>query len=394
MSIDISRARRLFEQRFGGTPDFAARAPGRVNIIGEHTDYNHGFVLPMAIERETVIVARRRDDGRLIARAANLGREADVNLAKPLKRSPGEPWVDYIVGVAHELAQAERPLVGADLLIIGNVPIASGLSSSASLEMAALVMFETLGRFRIEGAEAPRLGQRVENRFLGLNTGIMDQFIVRMAKADHALFLDCRSFEYKLIPVAFDNACFVVADTGVSRGLTGSKYNERVAECGQAVRVLQKATGVSGDRLRDFTLDDLENCRAHASEEELPDTVYRRARHVMSEDQRTRAACDALERGDAVQLGRLMNASDFSLRDDYQVTCAELDAMTDIARSLPGCYGSRMTGAGFGGCTVSLVAADQAESFGRALLDAYHRRTGRQGSVIATRPAAGAGFVV
>jgi len=388
VSIDIARARQRFTERFGGAPDFVARAPGRVNIIGEHTDYNDGFVLPMAIERETVIVARRRDDQRLRAHAANLDREAEVNLAKPLKRSPGEPWVDYLVGVARELNQAQRPLVGADLLILGDVPIGSGLSSSASLEMAALVMFETLGGFRIEGAEAPRLGQRVENDFLGLSTGIMDQFIVRMAQAGHALFLDCRTYDYRLVPVAFDNACFVVADTGVSRGLTGSKYNERVAECAEAVRALQQATRADGPRLRDYTLVDLDACKS-----DLADAVYRRARHVITENDRTQAACDALTRGDADTLGRLMDASDHSLRDDYEVTCPELDAMTEIARGLPGCYGSRMTGAGFGGCTVSLIAADQAPAFGPALLNAYHRRTNRQGAVITTRPAPGAGTV-
>ncbi|MCX5757286.1 MAG: galactokinase, partial [Candidatus Hydrogenedentes bacterium] len=214
MSIRIGDAKETFVRHFGGMPEVVVRAPGRVNIIGEHTDYNHGFVLPMAIEHETVIVARRRADMRLHAYAANLERCAQTDLERRV-RNADEP-----------VAKLARPLVGADLLIVGDVPIGCGLSSSASLEMAALAMFEALGGFQVEGAEAPRLGQRVENEFLGLSTGIMDQFISRMGRRGHALFLDCRNFEYELVPVAFPSATFVIANTGVARGLTSSKYNE------------------------------------------------------------------------------------------------------------------------------------------------------------------------
>lgn len=383
MSVDTHALKAAFQQRFDGPPAFGARAPGRVNIIGEHTDYNGGFVLPMAIERDTAILARPRTDRRLCAYALNLDAHAETSLDR-LERNPEAPWLDYLTGVAAELAKMDKPLTGADLIVAGDVPIGCGLSSSAALEMAALTLFEELGGFRLEGAEGPRLGQRVENEFLGLSSGIMDQFISRMGKADHALFLDCQSYAYDLVPVAFRDALFVIANTGVSRGLTASKYNERVEECAMAVAVLQQRGGAGGE-LRDFTLGELEAARGI-----MGGTPFRRARHVITENARTREAREALAHGDAVRLGELMNASDASLREDYEVTCPELDAMTAIARALPGCFGARMTGAGFGGCTVHLVERGEADAFSRALLTAYREQTGLDGEVIVSAPAGGA----
>ncbi|MCX5769125.1 MAG: galactokinase, partial [Candidatus Hydrogenedentes bacterium] len=345
MSINIDQARQQFKDHFGVAPAIAVRAPGRVNIIGEHTDYNHGYVMPMALERDTVILARRRPDHTLNAFAATLGRAAQTSLDRR-SRNPREPWLDYVIGVADELAKLSKPLTGADLMITGDVPIGCGLSSSASLEMAALAMFEALGSFSLDGPDAARLGQRVENQFLGLNSGIMDQFISRMAQAGHALFLDCRSFEFKHVPVAFPDATFVIANTCLARGLTSSKYNERVDECRQAVAILSKTLQHDATHLRDFTLGELS-----ASHTLMPDVVYRRARHIISENDRTIRACDAMRRGDAQLLGELMSDSDRSLREDYEVTSPELDAMTRAALAIPGCYGARMTGAGFGGCT-------------------------------------------
>ena len=387
MSIDIAQAKAQFEAHFGAPPEVVVRAPGRVNVIGEHTDYNDGFVLPMAIEHETVIAARPRDGGTLNAFAANLDETAQADLSRRA-RDPEAGWMDYVVGVADELVKLGRPVHGADLMIVGDVPIGCGLSSSASLEMAALTLFEALGDFELEGAEAPRLGQRVENEFLGLHTGIMDQFISRMGKRDHALFLDCRSFEFELVRAAFPNAKFVIANTCVSRGLTSSKYNERVAQCGEAVRVMTSKLSKEGSHLRDFDMADLDACRAS-----MDDAVFRRARHVITENDRTLRACDAMRGGDAVALGGLMNASDASCRDDYEVTCPELDAMTAIARDLPGCHGARMTGAGFGGCTVNLVASDQVDAFTDGLLAEYRRRTGIDGQTFVSTPAEGAGRV-
>ena len=390
MSVDLARARAEFEAHFGFSPEVMTRAPGRVNIIGEHTDYNHGFVLPMAIEHETVMVARRRADSVLNAYAANLGRAARTDLNHRV-RNAEESWMDYVVGVADELAKLGKPLHGADLMIMGDVPIGCGLSSSASLEMAALTLFEALGGFEVEGPEAPRLGQRVENQFLGLSTGIMDQFISRMGRSGHALFLDCRSFAYDLIPVAFSSAKFVIANTCVARGLTSSKYNERVAQCNEAVHGMREFLNkpVPGawprTHLRDFDLGDLV-----ASRERLSEVAFRRARHVITENARTQAACEAMRAGDVVALGALMSASDASLREDYEVTCPELDVITEIARSLEGCYGARMTGAGFGGCSINLVASEEAERFCEGLMSEYARRTGIMGQVFVSLPGNGA----
>ena len=387
MSIEVVTAKSEFESHFGFAPEIGVRAPGRVNIIGEHTDYNHGFVLPMAIERETVILAKPRTDRMLNAYAANYGRSVHVSLDERV-RNANDSWIDYVLGVADELAKLGLPLTGADLMIIGDVPLGSGLSSSAALEMASLVMFETLGGFVVEGADAPKLGQRVENVFLGLSTGIMDQFISRMGKQGHALFLDCRTSEYELVPVAFADSAFVIANTCVSRGLTSSKYNERVSECSEAVRVMNAQGNKVGTHLRDFTMEDLMACK-----DQMPDVVFRRARHVLSEDARTKAACEAMRLGDPKILGSLMTASDVSLKEDYEVTCPELDAMTEVARSLPGCYGARMTGAGFGGCTVHLVAQDALVEFQTRLMEGYLARTGIKGEIIVSVPAEGASRV-
>ena len=384
MSIDIAGVAAQFARHFGAKPEIAARAPGRVNIIGEHTDYNHGFVLPMAIERDTVIVARKRADSTLNAFAANLEEtgQADVNHCV---RNPEADWLDYVIGVAAELGKLGKPITGADLMIAGDVPIGCGLSSSASLEMAALVMFEAFGGFEIAGVEGPKLGQRVENGFLGLSTGIMDQFISRMGKRGHALFLDCRSLEYELAAVDFPSAKFVIANTCVARGLTSSKYNERVAECNEAVRVMAGNLSKTGTHLRDFAMEDLLACK-----DAMTDAVFRRARHIVTENERTKAACGAMRAGDAAALGKLMNASDASLRGDYEVTCKELDAMTAIARAMPECFGARMTGAGFGGCTVNLVDAAAADGFVERLLAEYEKQTGIAGDSIVSSPANGA----
>jgi galactokinase len=388
MSVDIQAAQKEFEAHFGKPPSTAAGAPGRVNIIGEHTDYNHGYVLPMAIERETVILAAPREDRTLRAYAANMDRETTVDLDNRV-RNEEDSWADYIAGVAEELARIEMPLAGADLMIRGDVPIGCGLSSSAALEMAALCMFESLGGYRLEGPAAAQLGQRVENDFLGLSSGIMDQFISRCGKKDHGLFLDCRSLEYELVPVAFPDALFVIANTRCSRGLTASRYNERVAECNQAVNVMIKQLDRrDATHLRDFARADLDICR-----EIMAENVFRRARHVITEDERTVEACEAMRAGDAVRLGELMNASDASLREDYEVTSPELDAMAAVARSLNGCYGARMTGAGFGGCTLNLVATEKVESFSKKLMSGYHKQTGLDGEIIISRPAGGASIL-
>jgi galactokinase len=389
MSIDLKVARERFEAHFGCAPEIATRAPGRVNIIGEHTDYNHGFVLPMAIDRETVLLARPRNDRKINAFAANMDRSVMADLDHRV-RNADESWIDYVIGVADELIAMEKPIdCGVDLLILGDVPVACGLSSSAALEMASVCLFEALGDYRIDGPDAARLGQRVENGFLGLSSGIMDQFISRCGKEGHVLFLDCRSFAYDLVPVAFPGAVFVIANTCCARGLTSSKYNERVGECREAVETMRVYQGrQEATHLRDFTLEDLAACK-----DQMSPIAFRRARHVITEDQRTQAACNAMREGNVAHLGELMTASGESLRNDYEVTSPELDAMVSTALSLPGCHGARMTGAGFGGCTVNLVAEREAESFVAALLAGYKDKTGIDGEAYVTRPSQGAGIL-
>ena len=384
----MENARALYHKHHGGAPEFIVRAPGRVNIIGEHTDYNQGFVLPMAISAATYLAVGPRSDERIDAVAADLGRQGVITL-NDCDWDLSEPWLDYITGVAKELSAMNYPLSGANIVITSTLPIAAGLSSSASLEMAALKMFEAMGDFRLEDDEAAHLGQRVENDFIGVNSGIMDQFVIRAAREGHALFLDCRGLEIEHVPVAFQDAMFVVTHTGVERGLTDSAYNERVAECREAseylARVLERESATS---LREFTVAELE-----AQRETMPDPLYRRARHVLTENARTIEACNAMKNGDAETLGELMNASHASLRDDYEVTGPALDAMTEIARTLPGCYGSRMTGAGFGGCAVSLAAKDGAQEFAESLMKAYKERTGNEGVTLLSEPAAGVSAV-
>ena len=384
VTISLESACALFEEQFSARPVYAARAPGRVNLIGEHTDYNHGFVLPMAIERETVILAKPAATRQLRVHAANFQRTACVPLGC-WARNASDPWIDYLAGVAKEVEALGHGVPALDICVVGDVPIGSGLSSSASFEMAALALFERAAGFALKAGDAAALGQRVENRFLGVSSGIMDQFISRAGRAGHALFLDCRTHAVQHIPVAFPGAAFVIADTGVARGLTASKYNERVAQCADAVRVLADVCDQPGTHLRDFNYDDLR----HAGSE-LSDVVYRRARHVITENERTIAACDALRAGDLARFGKFMNESDESLRKDYEVTCRELDVMTGIARGLAGCYGSRMTGAGFGGCTVSLVRDDTLADFCETLRSRYFAETGRTASIISSTPAAGA----
>ncbi|GMW01190.1 MAG: galactokinase [Candidatus Hydrogenedentota bacterium] len=373
----------LFRSEFNREPAIAIRSPGRVNLIGEHTDYNGGFVLPMAIERQTILLAGPRTDLMMNVYATHFDERCCVHLDSPLPPAlPG--WMRYAGGVAHILQKVGFATMGSNVVIAGDLPLASGLSSSASLEMAFLRLFEALGGFTMDGPTASRIGQRVENEVLGLQSGIMDQFAVCMGVQDHALLIDCRMLTCQPIPVAIPNAVFVISDTRVSRGLASSSYNDRVSECSEAVAHLNQALGKSGLQLRDFTMPDLE-----AAKDTMPDMVYRRARHVLSENSRTVRAAQALREGDANTFGQLMNESDASLRTNYEVTCSELDTMTRIAREQPGCHGSRMTGAGFGGCTVSLVNADCVESFGSALLSSYRRETGREGTIIVSRPANG-----
>ncbi len=366
-----------FRRRFGAAPEAHARAPGRVNLIGEHTDYNDGFVLPMAIDREVRIALRPRADGRVCVVALDVDEEGAFELDE-LER--GEGWLEYLKGVAWALRDGEGlALRGFDGVMTGNVPRGAGLSSSAALELATARAFEVASGFPWDATRMALACQRAENRWVGVNSGIMDQLISARGEEGHALLIDCRSLEAWPVPLP-DGHVVAVLDTMTRRGLVGSAYNERRAQCEEAARHF----GVPA--LRDVDLATFE--RGAAGLAPLP---RRRARHIVRENARTLAAAEALGRGDAGEMGRLMNASHESLRDDFEVSSPALDAIVEGARAAPGCVGARMTGAGFGGCAVALVRAADAGAFEAHLRRAYQQSQGREASVYLCRPVDGAG---
>lgn len=379
------QARELFSGNFGADPEVVASAPGRVNLIGEHTDYNLGRVLPIAIERRTFVAAGPSADGQLHLVAADLDRKCTLP-ALHAERVPGEPWADYVIGVLAAWRALGNAPGGLNLLVTGDIPVACGLSSSAALEMAVLKALEALSGSTLSGIDAARLGQKVENDFLGLASGIMDQYVSWNARAGHAVLLDCRSMDARHVRIELEDLVFVVADTRFPRKLINSKYNQRVAECAEALACLAVPLARPlAKSLRDFegvALDDIPAA--------CPEPVFRRARHVLTENARVVEAVEALEVGDAEWFGRLMNASGDSLREDYEVTGHELDTLTAIARKLPGCHGARMTGAGFGGCTVNLVSKRRAHEFIELLLEEYEEQTGLCGDAFVTEADAGA----
>ena len=364
-----------FRAQFAADPPHVARAPGRVNLIGEHTDYNDGFVLPMAIDRAAWLAFRPRDDDRVTVRALDFGGAVDAFTLAEVRggRAPGAgvpadaagDWAEYVRGVAWALQEGGVPLArGWDGVVAGDVPVGAGLSSSAALELAAARAFAAASGVPWDATRAARLAQRAENAWVGVNSGIMDQLISAEGRAGHALFIDCRSLALRPVPLP-DDVAVVVLDTATRRGLVDSAYNERRSQCEAAARYF----GVPA--LRDVTEADFA-ARAGG----LDDVTRRRARHVVTENARTLAAADAFARGDAAEAGRLMDASHASLRDDFAVSRRELDAIVEISRAHPACYGARMTGAGFGGCGVALVRRDAASDFAARTAAAYQAATG------------------
>ena len=350
-----------FRRRFGSLPDLVLRAPGRVNLIGEHTDYNDGFVLPMAIDRALWIALRRRDDEQIHAYSLDLDSEVTFSLRALQRESTG--WAEYLKGVAWALQGAGYRLRGWEGVVAGDVPVGAGLSSSAALELVTARAFAAVSGLAWEAKTMARLCQRAENRWVGVNCGIMDQMISASGEADHALLIDCRSLETESVPLPPGTAV-VVLDTSTRRGLVDSAYNERRAQCEAAARYF----GVPA--LRDVTIE-----RFEAEGHGLDPVARRRARHVVTENERTLQAAAAMQRGDAAELGRLMNASHASLRDDFGVSSRELDAMAACALDEAGCYGARMTGAGFGGCAVALIEAGIAQTFATHVAAGYQAVT-------------------
>lgn len=358
-----------FRELFG-PPAVLYRAPGRVNLIGEHTDYNDGFVLPVAIGFSCWAETSSRDDEKLViySQAHNETVETPLD-ASTLRAS--RKWSDYPFGIAWVLQTAGYALRGANLAVSGDIPLGAGLSSSAAFEIAVASCLLDLSGHTIDRTKLAQLAQRAENEFVGARCGIMDQFICCHGRAGHALLLDCRSLEHRLVPLP-DDLRLVVCNTMVTHEHGQGEYNVRRRECEEGVRLL--STVLPGIRaLRDVSLRDLDK---HA--DLLPDVIYRRCRHVISENERVERAAAALDRGESAALRDLMAESHRSLRDDYEVSCAELDLMVELANRREGICGARMTGGGFGGCTVNLVRRSDAEAFGSSIARDYHAATGRQ----------------
>ena len=379
-----SQVRREFERRFGARPELVARAPGRVNLIGDHTDYNDGFVLPMAIDRAVWIALRPRGDGRVELHSLDFAETTGFALGDPSLRSGqarahGDGWVEYVRGVAWALDDAGLETGdGWEGVVAGDVPVGAGLSSSAALELATARAFAALEELPWDPARMAKLAQRAENAWVGVNCGIMDQLISAAGREGHALLIDCRSLETRPVPIP-PGAAVVVLDTATRRGLVDSAYNERRAQCEAAARFF----GVPA--LRDVTVAEFER-RAP----ELDELTRNRARHVVTENARVLAAAAALGKGDVREVGHLMDQSHASLRDDFEVSRKELDSMVSLARSHDGCHGARMTGAGFGGCAVALVDAAAAADFAETTARRYEAATGKHPAVYVCSASGGA----
>jgi galactokinase len=350
-----------FRKRFAAQPSYVVRAPGRVNLIGEHTDYSDGFVLPMAIDRAVWIALRPRNDGRVIGYSLDLRQTVDFSTRSD--PDAGSGWGEYVKGVAWALAAAGFRLEGWEGVVTGDVPIGAGLSSSAALEMASIRAFAATSGFAWDAVRMAQIGQRAENEWVGIKCGIMDQLISAAGLAGHALLIDCRTLDIEPVPLPGDVAVAIL-DTTTRRGLVDSVYNQRRTQCETAARFF----GVPA--LRDVTVGAF-----GAGAGRLDDTTRRRARHVVSENDRTLRSAAVMRRGDARELGALMNASHVSLRDDFEVSSDELNAIVGCAQSNEVCYGARMTGAGLGGCAVALVRANNVYAFAAEVAACYEETT-------------------
>ncbi len=380
---DINKS---FADLFGTTPRIVS-APGRINLIGEHTDYNEGFVMPAAIEFHTWVAISGRAGRKIVAHSRKWNETAEFSL-DDTDASPRHQWLDYVRGVAIQLLAAGYKLSGSNLLIDSDVPMGAGLSSSAALEIAsALALMSTAQNGALlDGLTIAKLGQRAENQTVGARCGIMDQFASVHGKAGHALLLDCRSLEFQLLPIPGD-VSLVVCNTMVPHRNVSGEYNLRREQCEMGVSFL--ASKIPGVRaLRDVSAGQLQQYGAG-----LEETIFRRCRHVITENDRTLKAAEALRSGQIERFGELMYASHRSLRDDYEVSCLELNVMVEIASSLPGIYGARMMGGGFGGCTINLVSKENASEFRETISKLYRSKTGLDPQIYITTAADGAGPV-
>jgi galactokinase len=373
-----------FQSRFGAAPS-VYRAPGRVNLIGEHTDYNEGFVLPAAIGFSCWVAIARRGDRKISIFSGNFKETREAALDNLGTGGVGH-WSDYPLGVVWALQEAGYRLPGANLYIAGDVPLGAGLSSSAAIEVSTGYALLSAAGHAIDRTQLALLCQRAENEFVGARVGIMDQFVSCHGRAGHALMIDCRSLEYKAIRIPA-KVSLVICNTMVKHKLQAGDYNVRRKECEEAVRKLSAA--LPGIRsLRDVSMEELAQNRSLLSE-----TLYRRCRHIISENARVREAADLFAQGKTDGLREVMAASHRSMRDDYEISCRELDVMVEIAGRQPGLYGARMTGGGFGGCTINLVAADHAAEFQRQVSAEYKAAIGLQPDIYICEASQGAELV-
>ena len=385
MAVDFKNLRREFEAHFEREPRIF-RAPGRVNLIGEHTDYNGGFVLPMAIDSECAVAIAGREDRKIHALSLNLNDSDEFDLDHETELTKGA-WLNYIEGVARILERKGIRLSGADLLIFSTVPTGAGLSSSAALETVSGLALSEISGQTVDRKTLALVGQQTEHEFVGAKVGIMDQFVSANARKGHALLLDCRSLEFENVPLDTSRIAVVICDTRVKHDLATSEYNTRRAECEKGVEILQEFLPAIKD-LRDVNREDLEKYAEH-----LPEPINRRCRHVVTENERTLSAADCLRNDNLIEFGQLMRQSHESLRDDYEVSSKELDILVEIAGKSEGVLGARMTGGGFGGSTVNLVKRENLTVFTETITLEYEKLTGKEPTVYISGAADGAGEI-
>jgi galactokinase len=380
--VDLEQLRNSFRKLYEAEPRLFS-APGRVNLIGEHTDYNDGFVLPMAIDRQTVAAATMRDDRTVRVHSLNLDESREFDLDGEAERQRGI-WLDYVEGVARVLESRGAHLSGVDMMLSSDVPVGAGLSSSAALELSVGLALLSLAGAKVEKVALALAGQQAEHVYVGTKCGIMDQLVAALGQRAHALLIDCRSLEAEAIPMNMEGVAVVVCDTRVKHELSSSEYNVRRAECARGVELLsQWLPGIRA--LRDVSTSEFEQY-----EQQLPEPVRSRCRHIVTENARTLRAAEALRSARLEEMGQLMRESHRSLRDDYEVSSAELDALVDIACGIGAVLGSRMTGGGFGGCTVNLVRRDALGEFREIVSSEYKRVTGHQTDIYVVEASDGA----
>lgn len=383
---DLNKLWKIFNEKFTdtGLVKGAFSALGRVNLIGEHTDYNEGFVLPIAIGKKIIMLGQLRNDRLVQVFDFGYKVEAKFSLSN-LSPSKKDTWTNYLMGVMDEMQKAGYPLQGANLIFISNIPKGAGLSSSAALEVVTALTMAKLNLLEIKPVEMALLCRRAENNFVGVSCGIMDQYVSCLGQKNYTLFIDCRSNDYELIPFKDPNYQVLICNSKIKRGLVNSEYNRRREECKIATEFFKHKLNREIRALRDITIDEYKKYQA-----QLPEIISRRARHVISENYRVQAGVQALRMGNYSTFGQLMIESHQSLKDDYEVSCAELDLLVDLSLKQKGVLGVRMTGAGFGGCTVNLLRREHIDAFEKTIKQGYKKITGIIPDIYVTPPAEGA----